>query len=130
MPAARRQRSVHEARDAAPAGSVKALDAALERIRRDIARLDGDPLAQARAVTVVLEVLRDMHGTVADLRLGPVGQLRQQGRTWLSIAEELGISPNAVVQIDRERLGLPRTRPRAERPPGSTGGGQATCSRP
>lgn len=80
-------------------------------IRAEVEALE-TPLERARAVTAFLELLREQHAEVADLRVDPVGELREAGMSLRAIAEALELSLNAVVQIDNERRGRPRWRPR------------------
>lgn len=70
------------------------------------------PLERAQAVTRLLGLLREQHDQVADLRVEPVGALRAAGMSLRSIADAIGISLNAVVQIENDRLNRPRWRPR------------------
>ncbi len=86
--------------------------AATAAIKAEVAALE-TPLERGVTVTQLPEVLREEHGAVADLRVAPAGELRRTGMSLRAIAETLGISLNAVVQIEHERRGRPRWRPRA-----------------
>jgi acyl-CoA reductase-like NAD-dependent aldehyde dehydrogenase len=89
----------------------EAIERATDAIRAEVEALES-PLERARAVTALLEVLREQQAQVADLRVGPVGELRQAGMSLRAIADALDLSLNAVVQIDNEHRGRPRWRPR------------------
>lgn len=89
----------------------EAIDLATEAIRAEVEALE-TPLEKAQAVTRLLAVLREQQDQVADLRVGPVGELRAAGMSLRSTADAIGISLNAVVQIENERLNRPRWRPR------------------
>lgn len=90
--------------------ALDALAAATDAIRAEVEALE-TPLERARRVTQLLEVLKEQHGQVADMRIEPVGELRQAGWSLRRVADALELSLNAIVQIENDRRGRPRWRP-------------------
>lgn len=106
MPPARRRRPPQPATDAVQ----NAVDIALAAI----ARLDTAE-QRAKAATDVIAAFDQGKRQIARARIDAVVELLRGGRTLRSVAQDLDVSVNAVVQIRNEHLGRPRRRRPADR---------------
>lgn len=61
------------------------------------------PLERAQATTALLQDVAVLQRHVATLRLEAVAELREAGWSYRAIGHALGLSPNAIVQIDKQR---------------------------
>ncbi len=83
----------------------------------DDVSLREDPLDRARAATQYLALLQQAQRQVALARIRDVGEIRNTTALSLrAIARELGVTTNAIAQVNAERLGRPRRRPRPPAP--------------
>lgn len=96
-----------------PADPARVMADVTEMLLAEIAAHD-DALDQARAATQYLALLTQARRQVALARIDSVGELRRTTALSIrSIAQELGVSANAIAQADWERRGRPRRRPPA-----------------
>lgn len=82
--------------------SAQALAAARDVIRREVQALR-TPLEQAELTTRLLREVAEVQSHVAALRMDAVADLRQQGWTYRAIGQALGLSTNAIAQIEKQR---------------------------
>lgn len=85
------------------ASSAQALTAVRDVIRLEVQALP-TPLEQAELTTQLLREVAQVQSHIAALRMDAVAALRQQGWTYRAIAAALGVSTNAIAQIERQRL--------------------------
>jgi lambda repressor-like predicted transcriptional regulator len=93
--------------------AADAVAAAGEAIQRELAALS--PLERAQKATEVIAALRQTVAETSALRVAAVGQLRDEGMSLRAVAEALGVTLNAVYQIENERLDRPRWSGRSPR---------------
>ena len=91
--------------------SSQQLRAAVTSLETELARLRS-PAERAARTTRFLAELAEVSRAVAVLRQEPVRELRESGLSFRTIAKLLDLSETAVVQIDRDRQGRQRWRPR------------------
>lgn len=61
------------------------------------------PLERAQVTTALLQDVAGLQRSVAMLRLEAVAELREAQWSYRAIGQALGLSPNAIVQIDKQR---------------------------
>ena len=62
------------------------------------------PLDRAQLTTSLLQDIAALQRRVAALRMAAVGELRALGWSYRAIGASLGLSANAITQIEKQRL--------------------------
>lgn len=83
--------------------AAEALAAAAAAAEREVAGLE-TPLDRAQLTTALLQDVATLQRRVAALRMAAVAELRAQGWSYRSIGASLGLSANAITQIEKQRL--------------------------
>lgn len=78
------------------------MTAAAEAISEEVGRL-ATPLERARATTALLQDVATLQRHVATLRMAAVAELREATWSYRAIGQALGLSVNAVAQIEKQR---------------------------
>jgi hypothetical protein len=92
-----------------PAAAAAAVAAAVEAVEREVVGLP-EPLDRARVTTALLQDVAVLQRHVAVLRMAAVAELRELGWSYRAIGTALGLSANAIAQIEKQRLRRPASR--------------------
>ena len=90
-------------RDHPRSSAAEQLAAAAAAAEHEVGGLDA-PLDRAQVTTALLHDLAVLQRRVAALRMDAVGELRGLGWSYRSIGAALGLSANAITQIEKQRL--------------------------
>jgi DNA-directed RNA polymerase specialized sigma24 family protein len=85
------------------AAALVAVAAAVVAVDREVAALVA-PLDRAQVTTALLQEVAALQRHVAALRMSAVAELRGLGWSYRTIGAALGLSANAVSQIEKQRL--------------------------
>lgn len=83
--------------------AAAALAGAVEAVGHEVAGLAA-PLDRARLTTALLQDVAGLQRHVAALRMSAVAELRELGWSYRRIGTALGLSANAISQIEKQRL--------------------------
>ena len=83
--------------------AAEELAAAAAAVEREVVGLEA-PLDRAQLTTALLQDVAALQRRVAALRMAAVAELRAQGWSYRSIGALLGLSANAITQIEKQRL--------------------------
>lgn len=97
------RRCVHR-RDRPRQTAAEVLAEAAAVAEREVGALAA-PLERAQLTTALLRDVASLQRRVSALRMAAVAELRGIGWSYRAIGTALGLSPNAIAQIEKQRLG-------------------------